>query len=145
MHSVQQLLKSKGSSVYTIDVDETVIQAAKLMTDRHIGSLIVTRNKGAEVAGIFTERDIMRRIVAEGKDPAQTRVRQVMTTPMICCSSKTTLDEVRALMREKKIRHVPVIDDGKPVGMIAIGDLNFVLEKTQQETIQYLEQYLYKP
>lgn len=144
MRTMGQLLDRKGHQVVSVSPETTVKEAAKLMSDRHIGAVMVVKG-GAEIAGIFTERDVMRRVVAECRDPSRTQVREVMTTSVACCSTKTTLDEVRALMREKKIRHMPVVEEGKLVGIISLGDLNIVEEEIRIETIQYLEQYLYKP
>ncbi|MFG0329496.1 MAG: CBS domain-containing protein [Phycisphaerales bacterium] len=144
MHTVSQLLQEKGARVHTIDPDTTVLDAARLMNTERIGSLVVV-NKG-KVVGIFTERDLMRRVVAQEKNPGDTKVGQAMTTGVIAAGPHTSLDEVRAIMREKRIRHMPVIDDNeKLVGMLSIGDLNFAHEKTQEETILYLEQYMYRP
>jgi CBS domain-containing protein len=145
MRTVKQLLDKKGHDIRTIDAGSTVLDAAKLMTELHIGSLVVTRKPENNVVGIFTERDIMRRVVAEARDSSKILVREVMTAPIVCCAPSTTLDEVRALMREKKIRHVPVIENAALKGMISLIDLNIVLEETQQATIQYLEQFIYKP
>lgn len=144
MRTMGQLLDRKGHQVVTVSPEATVKEAARLMSDRHIGAVMVVK-AGGEIAGIFTERDVMRRVVAECRDPMRTQVREVMTASVACCSTKTTLDEVRTLMRERKIRHMPVVEDGKLVGIISLGDLNIVEEEIRIETIQYLEQYLYKP
>lgn len=144
MRTMGQLLDRKGHQVVAVSPEATVKEAARLMSDRHIGAVMVVK-AGGEIAGIFTERDVMRRVVAECRDPMRTQVREVMTASVACCSTKTTLDEVRTLMRERKIRHMPVVEDGKLVGIISLGDLNIVEEEIRIETIQYLEQYLYKP
>lgn len=144
MRTTGQLLDRKGHEIITISPDATVKDAAKLMTDHHIGAVMAVKSND-EIAGIFTERDVMRRVVAEGRDAATTRVRDVMTTSVAYCTTKTTLDEVRSLMREKKIRHMPVVEGGKLVGIMSLGDLNIVQDEVQIETIQYLEQYMYKP
>lgn len=144
MRTMGQLLDRKGRHVIAVNPETTVKEAAKVMSDQHIGAVMVVKADG-EIAGIFTERDVMRRVVAECRDPGRTPVRDVMTTAVACCSTKTTLDEVRTLMREKKIRHMPVVEDGRLVGIISLGDLNIVEEEIRIETIQYLEQYLYKP
>ncbi len=144
MRTMGQLLDRKGHQVVTVSPEATVKEAARLMSDRHIGAVMVVK-AGGEIAGIFTERDVMRRVVAECRDPMRTQVREVMTASVACCSTKTTLDEVRTLMRERRIRHMPVVEDGKLVGIISLGDLNIVEEEIRIETIQYLEQYLYKP
>ena len=97
-----------------------------------------------KLAGIFTERDVLLRIVAEKRDPASTRLSEVMTKQVICAAPHSPLDEVRMVMHEKRIRHIPVVDDdGSTIlGMISIGDLNKVTLQAQAETIRYLKQYM---
>ncbi len=129
-------------TVHTIAPDATVLDAAKRMNDRHIGSLVVVGDDGCAV-GIFTERDLLKRVVAERLDPAETRVRDVMTAELIVCTTDTPLDEIRHTFRERRVRHLPVVDgEGHVVGMISIGDLNVSDVKHMTETIAYLEQYM---
>lgn len=113
------------------------------MNGRHVGSIVVLED--GELRGIFTERDVMRRVVAEQRDSKTTRVGQVMTSNVIVASPNTQLDELRLVMREKRIRHVPVVDGGRVVGMISIGDLNEAEREVQVETIQYLSAYISVP
>ena len=94
------------------------------------------------LAGIFTERDVLRRVVAEQRDPATTKLADVMTSPVACAAPHTTLDEIRQVMRERRIRHVPVVNAKRVLGMISIGDLNKAEREVQVETIRYLEQYI---
>lgn len=141
MNTVGDLLKVKGPGVTTVEPDVTVLDAARRMNENRIGALVVC--DGGRVGGIFTERDVLNRVVAAGRDPAATRVRDVMTAPVACCSHATTLDECRRVMREKRIRHLPAVNDSKLVGMISIGDLNEFEITEQGATIQYLSDYLY--
>lgn len=141
MPNVQHILTRKGRGVINIDEDATALDAAKRMNDHRIGALVVTR--GEKVVGIFTERDVLCRIVAPQRDPAATRVDEVMTTPVLVCSPQTTRDEVRAVMREKRVRHLPVVDAGRLVGMVSLGDVNEAVADDQAQTIQYLHEYLY--
>jgi CBS domain-containing protein len=140
MANAQQILARKDGNVVMIDPDATVLDAARMMNEHRIGSLVVAVD--GELAGIFTERDIMRRVVADQKDPARTRVREVMTTPVACATPQTTSDELAITMREKRIRHIPVIDDGKVVGMVSIGDINRAQHHVHEQTISYLQQYM---
>ena len=94
------------------------------------------------MVGIFTERDVLRRIVAEQRDPATTALADVMTSQVAFAAPHTTLDEIRRLMRKRHIRHMPVLDRRRIVGMISIGDLNKAEHDGQAETIKYLEQYM---
>ena len=141
MHRVQQILESKGKAVFSITEDATAMDAAKLMNDHHIGALVVTR--GEKVVGIFTERDILNRVVAQQRDPTETVVRDVMTTPVACCAPGTSRAECRGVMRGRRIRHLPVVDDDRLVGIISIGDILQDEGAEQQETIRYLYEYMH--
>ena len=109
MATVQALLAKKGGQVVTIGVADSALTAATLMNERGIGGLVVL--DGGRVAGMFTERDILRRVVAMRRDPAATPVSEVMTTPVAFCRLETTLSECRAVMTEKRIRHLPVVGE----------------------------------
>jgi CBS domain-containing protein len=142
MSSVANLLKTKGGQVVTIEPDATVLQAARLMNMHRIGSLVVVE-QGAPV-GIFTERDVLTRVVAGERNPQSTRVRDVMTTRVLSCTPETSLDAVRHTIRTERVRHIPVVEDGKLCGIVSIGDLNTAEVKVLAETISYLEQYTYR-
>ena len=144
MRTVGQLLDQKGRQVVTVGLEWTVLEAARLMDEKHIGAVVVTRGRGDEVAGIFSERDLMRRVVVQGKDPGKVRVADAMTPNILTCDGETALDEVRTLMRRERVRHVPVVNHGRLDGIVSIGDLNVVHEKVQAETIHYLEQFMYQ-
>src|SRR5262245_58446776 len=109
MPTVQAVLARKGNQVVSIDAAQSVLTAASLMNERSIGGLVVL--DGNRVAGMFTERDILRRVVAARRDPAATRVGDVMTSPVAFCRLDTPLDECRGVMTQKRIRHLPVIDE----------------------------------
>ena len=143
MATVMDVLAQKGGLVVTIDPRSTVLEAAMTMNEHRIGALVCVDEKG--VCGMFTERDILTRVVVAELEPSATRVREAMTWPVIHCSPKTTLDELRQLMRTKRIRHVPVIDmHDELCGMISIGDLNVAQVQVMTETIGYLEQFMYR-
>ena len=132
-----------GDPIASLSPTHHAIDAAKLMNERHIGSVVVL-DDDRHVLGIFTERDVLRRIVADHRDPDTTQLGEVMTTPVACASPTTTADELRSVMREKRIRHIPVVsDEGEHIiGMISIGDLNQAEINTQVQTIRYLQQYI---
>lgn len=134
-------LPEGANEIASVAPDTTVFEAAKRMNEAHVGSLVVLNGKG-KILGIFTERDVLRRIVADSKDPKKTPVGDVMTKRVHTAPPETPLADLRTLMREKRIRHVPIVADGKLVGMISIGDLNAAEAKTLVETITYLEQYM---
>ncbi len=140
MATAQQLLVIKGDAVASLPPTATVLEAAQLMNRRRIGSVLVI-NEG-RLAGIFTERDVLTRIVAEQRDPAATPLGEVMTSPVACAAPHTTLDEIRKVMRDCRIRHIPVAEGERVAGMISIGDLNKAQYDVQAETIRYLEQYI---
>lgn len=141
MPTAQTILERKGSEVATIDHGATVLDAAKLMNERRIGALVVTT--GDRVIGIFTERDMLIRIVAVGKSPETTVVGDVMTAPMACARRDTKLSECRSVMTAKRIRHLPVVEEGKLYGMISSGDILASEVQEQQATIEYLHEYLH--
>jgi len=139
--NAQSILHKKGTDVATVDGKTAVLDAAKTMNQRRIGAVVVT--DGDRVVGIFTERDILNRIVAAGKDPKTTRIEEVMTSPMACCRRDTRLTECRTVMTKKRIRHLPVVEDGKLYGIISAGDILASEVADQQATIEYLHEYLY--
>src|SRR6476469_286691 len=123
MPTVQDILVGKGRQVHTIGPEMSVLEATQRMNQYKIGALLVV--EGEHVAGIFTERDVLRRVVAVEKGPSEMTVGQTMTTDVICVQPETDLDEVSTIMKDKKVRHLPVCDgDGKLHGMISIGDVN---------------------
>ena len=141
MHKVKHILDHKSRAVSTIDADATVLDAARVMNQRHIGALVVAQ--GEKITGIFTERDILNRVVAAQRSPAETVVKDVMTAPVACCRRETTEAECRAVMRRKRIRHLPVVEGDRLVGLISIGDIIEDENVEKEETIHYLHEYLY--
>ncbi len=142
MPTVQNILSKKGTQVANIGEESTVKEAAKIMSDRRIGALVVVQ--GEKVVGIFTERDVLNRVVAANLAPATTKVKDVMTAPVACCKPSTKLAECRGVMSEKRIRHMPVVDDNRLVGMVSSGDLLASEHHEQQQTIEYLHAYLHE-
>src|SRR5256714_4217590 len=120
MATVQDILAKKGGNIISVPPQETVLRAAQLMNERAIGGLVVT--DGGRLAGIFTERDILRRVVAQRLDPAVTRVADVMTTPVTACAPDTPVDQCAALMTAKRIRHLPLLTHQGPAGGIPLRD-----------------------
>ncbi len=141
MGTVKDILAKKGESVVSLVADESVVNAARIMNERGIGGIVVTQ--GGDMVGIFTERDILRRVVAERRDPATTQLRDVMTRPVVYCPPDAKLDELTALMTEKRIRHLPVMDEGKLCGIITSGDILAFQVREQAFTIEHLHKYVY--
>jgi CBS domain-containing protein len=142
MSTVRDILAVKGSHVLSIGKEATVLDAALLMNEHKVGALVVS--DAGRVIGMFTERDVLRRVVGERRDPVTTLVHQVMTTEVVCCTPETSLDEARGAMKTRRIRHLPVCDgDGCLGGLISIGDLNAHLASDQEHTIYLMQEYLY--
>lgn len=143
MATVRDLLARKGSDVLAVPASATALDAANLMNDRGVGSVVVTDVEGGGLVGIFTERDVMRRIVAARRDPATTLVRDVMTTPALTIPPETTLEQCRALVTERRIRHLPVVGPAGLLGLVTSGDVIAYEVSDQQATIRQLEMYVY--
>jgi CBS domain-containing protein len=135
-----KILEEKGSDVLEIDADASVFDAVKAMVEANVGSLLVT--EGGEIAGIVTERDYLRRVTLEGRTDKDTPVREIMSSPLVVARPETTIDECMAIMTDRRIRHVPVINEGAVVGVVSIGDLVKFKSKQQTFEIQYLTDYI---
>lgn len=140
MYTAADLLRSKPNVLHSITADASALDAARRMNEHQIGSLVVLDR--ARLVGIVTERDILRRVVAAERPPMTTRVRDIMTPDPVTCECSTGLAELRELMRDRRIRHVPVLAGGVPAGMISIGDLNAAELKVLGQTVAYLEGYI---
>jgi CBS domain-containing protein len=141
MGTVRDILNKKGFEVCSISKEATVLEAATVMNEHKIGSVVVM--EGAQVVGIFTERDVLQRVVGEQRDPGTSSVGEVMTCEVACCGLDTSLDEARYAMKTRRIRHLPVVDhDQKLLGLISIGDLNAYHTHNQEQTIFLLEEYV---
>jgi len=142
MTTARDLLDQKKSGgVVTVPPDATVKDAARLMHDRRIGALVVA--EGEALRGIFTERDVLWRVVAQGLDAAATRVRDVMTAEVIVVRPDRDVDEIETIMRDHRIRHLPVAGDHGLVGMLSIGDLNAFRADADHQKVEYLTEYIY--
>lgn len=142
MATVKDLLDHKGNQVSSIQPQATVYEAATRMNDKKIGALVVIEED--RLVGMFTERDILLRVVAQKRDASQTTVGEVMTCEVACCRLHTTLDEARGVMKNRRIRHLPVVDEqDRLLGLISIGDLNAHQNSAQEKTIHLLHEYIY--
>ena len=143
MSSLHEILREKaGSPLFAIDQGASVLDAVQMMNECSVGALIV-KNAG-QFSGIFTERDVLRRVLGKRLDPASVPVAQVMTERVICCTPATSIEEARELMRSRRVRHLPILDaEGEVVGVVSIGDLNAHLTTHQEVEIHYLQEYLH--
>ena len=140
MATVRQMLMEKGYEVYTIPPDATVREALQVMAEKDIGALVIAEE--GEITGIFSERDYARKIALQGKSSRTTPVWAVMTGDVICVSPDLPADKCMAIMTDKHIRHLPVIEDGRLVGIISIGDVVKHIMIEQQVMIRHLEDYI---
>ena len=142
MPTACEILSEKGSSIYSVSPDETVLAATRKMNQHRVGAIVVM--EGRRIAGIFTERDILQRVIGEGRSPAEITIGEVMTRDVVCCGPDATLEEMSEMMRSRRIRHIPICDeDGKLMGLISIGDINARHATQQSMEIHYLNEYIY--
>ena len=140
MKKIKQILSEKGGDVYTIDKRACVFDAIKLMAEKEIGAVVVT--DGDKLAGIMSERDYTRKVILKGRTSLQTRIEEIMTTDVITIHAKATIKECMSVMTESRIRHLPVTDGDRLVGMLSIGDLVKAIIAEQQFTIEQLQSYI---
>lgn len=141
MTTVRHLLDRKGRALFSIEPEDPVLEAIRMMADRHVGALLVMR--GTELAGIVSERDYARKVVLLGRSSAETPVWQIMSSPVVTVSLDTSVQDCMRLMTERRIRHLPVTEGGHVIGMISIGDLVKTVIEEQQQTIEQLESYIH--
>jgi len=142
MSTVADVISTKGPAVHRIAEQATVNEAVGLMNEHKIGALVAVNGDG-EVSGIFTERDVLRRVLGGRLDPTVATVGEVMTRDVVCCEPTTSLEDVRVLMKQRRIRHLPVVDDsGKVAGMISIGDVNAHFAQDHEIQLRYLREYI---
>jgi CBS domain-containing protein len=141
MASVKQILERKGSAIFAVKPEDPVLEAIRLMADKHVGALLVM--KGEELVGIVSERDYARKVILLGRSSSATSVSQIMSTPVQTVSLEQSVDDCMRLVTERRIRHLPVVDRGRVTGMISIGDLVKAVIEDQQLTIQQLESYIH--
>ena len=137
---VSALLHHKGPAVWSIAPEATVLEAIKLMADKNIGALLVV--SGGKLLGMFSERDYTRKIVLQGKTSKETRVREILTSKVIFVTPHDSIEECMRLMTEHHVRHLPVLEDKKIVGVVSIGDLVNWIISSQNAAIAQMEQYI---
>lgn len=140
MVTVRQLLDGKGADIWSVAPDDSVFEAVQVMSDKDVGALMVL--DGSRVAGIISERDYARKIALEGRASRDTKVADIMTTRVVYALPTQTVDECLALMTDKRIRHLPVMNGDDLVGVLSIGDLVKSKIEEQQHVIEQLEQYI---
>lgn len=140
MTTIRQLLDTKGHEVLSIGPEDSVFDAIKLMADRNVGSLIVLENN--DLIGIITERHYARNVYLKGRASPDTKVKDIMASKVLYAIPEETVDQCMAVMTDKAVRHLPVMDDGEVVGIISIGDLVKSIIEGQQFVIDQMERYI---
>jgi signal-transduction protein with cAMP-binding, CBS, and nucleotidyltransferase domain len=139
VNRLAEILEEKGGEVLEIDANASVLEAVQEMVGKNVGSLLV--KDAGEVVGIVTERDYLRRVTLEGRTE-EAPVSEIMSSPLVIATPETTIDECMALMTDRRIRHVPVVEHGSVIGLVSIGDLVKFKSKLQTFEIQFLNDYI---
>lgn len=142
MKTIRQLLQAKGGTVHTIAPNARVIEALKLMAEKEIGALVVLDN--GKLAGILSERDYARKVILKGKSSHDIPVREIMTEKVVTVEPNQSVEECMALMTSKRVRHLPVTEGERLIGVLSIGDLVKEVIAEQEETIKQLESYIHR-
>jgi CBS domain-containing protein len=140
MTTVRHILDSKEKVLWSVEPDDPVLEVIQLMADHHVGALPVMR--GGELLGIVSERDYARKVVLLGRSATETPVWQIMSAPVITVTGNSLLTDCMQLVTQNRVRHLPVIEDGRVIGMVSIGDLVKAVIDEQQHKIEDLERYI---
>jgi len=140
MLRVKHLLVAKGQDIWTVEAEDPVLEAIQIMADREVGALPVMR--GPELVGIVSERDYARKVILLGRSSGETPVWQIMSSPVLTVTPEDTVTHCMQLVTEQRVRHLPVVDRGRLVGLVSIGDLVRAVIEEQQETIVQLQQFI---
>ncbi|MBX3664833.1 MAG: CBS domain-containing protein [Burkholderiales bacterium] len=141
METVSQLLQGKGGNVWWVSPESSVFDALKLMAEKNCGALLVMAD--GRLLGVLSERDYARKVILLGKSSHELSVRDIMSEKVVCVSPEQTVDDCMGLMSSKRIRHLPVLDGGRIIGVLSVGDLVKAVIEMQQQTIQQLESYIH--
>jgi len=140
MARVSEILRGKGADVLKIDASATVFEALTKVVEKNVGSILVTEDD--KVVGIMTERDYLRKVAIHGRTSHDTQVREIMSSPLVYVTPETTIEESMAIMTDRRIRHLPVVEDDEVIGIVSIGDVVKFQSREQTFQIQYLTEYI---
>ena len=141
MTTVRMLLERKGRKIYSVEAQAPVLEAIRLMAEHGVGALLVMQ--GAALEGIVSERDYARKVILRGRSSSDTPVRDIMSSPVLTVSLDATVEKCMQLMTDKRLRHLPVVEGGRVLGMVSIGDLVKAVIAEQQQQIEQLESYIH--
>lgn len=141
MTTVRMLLGAKPRAIYSVEAQAPVLDAIRLMAEHSVGALLVM--KGAALEGIVSERDYARKVILRGRSSSDTPVRDIMSSPVLTVSLEDTAEKCMKLMTERRVRHLPVVDGGRVLGVVSIGDLVKAVIAEQQQQIEQLESYIH--
>lgn len=140
MRQVKHLLQDKGAAIFAVEPEQPVLQAIQAMADHHVGALLVMR--GDELVGIVSERDYARKVILLGRSSAETPVWQIMSAPVETVTPEQRIEECMRLCTQRRIRHLPVVEEGRVVGVVSIGDLVKAVIGEQAEELAQLQRYI---
>lgn len=141
MITVRTLLERKGRAIFSVEPQASVLDAIRLLAEHHVGALLVMRAGALE--GIVSERDYALKVILRGRSATDTAVRDIMTSPVLTVALDTTVSQCMQLVTDRRVRHLPVVDGGRVVGMVSIGDLVKAVIAEQQQQIEQLESYIH--
>jgi CBS domain-containing protein len=140
MRLVKHLLEGKGNAIHAIEPQRPVLDAIRLMADKYVGALLVM--EGAQLLGIVSERDYARKVILKGRSSAETAVNEIMSAPVITVTPGDSVNHCMKLVTEKRMRHLPVVENGKVIGVLSIGDLVKAVIDDQAEQLEHLQRYI---
>jgi CBS domain-containing protein len=140
MRLVKHLLEDKGGAIHAIEPDKPVLEAIRLMADKYIGALLVM--KGSQLLGIVSERDYARKVILKGRSSADTPVREIMSASVLTVAPGDSVNHCMKLMTDRRVRHLPVVDAGRVLGVVSIGDLVKAVIEDQAQELEHMQRYI---
>lgn len=140
MRLVKHLLEDKGGAIHAIEPDKPVLEAIRVMADKYIGALLVMR--GSQLLGIVSERDYARKVILKGRSSADTPVREIMSASVLTVAPGDSVNHCMKLVTDRRVRHLPVVDEGKVVGVVSIGDLVKAVIADQAQELEHMQRYI---